>query len=120
VQDLEADGVEVYVIGFGVCGTFPTSPQPGPDPPACRGPESDLGSGRCPPISQSTCVSQIGNTGSGGNHDDSADRRLLKCLASSQPGTNDHYFEVNDADDLPAIFQIVAFEIASRGLTEGP
>jgi hypothetical protein len=106
-QALESDGVEIYVIGFGVCG--------GDQP--CSGPDADLS--QCPPVSEDTCNMRIGDTGGGSNHDNTADRRLLKCLASSSPDTNDHYFEVELADDLPAIFQVVAFEIASRGLTEG-
>jgi hypothetical protein len=108
-KDLESDGVEIYVVGFNVCGT---------DQP-CRGPETNMS--QCPAVSPSTCESQIGLSGSSSSrHDNQADRRLLKCLASSQDGTNSHYWEVSSASQLPSIFQIVAFEIASRGLTEGP
>jgi hypothetical protein len=117
VQDLEDDGVEIYVIGFAVCGTFPEVSVPGPNPPACLGPDSSLA--QCPAVSEGTCNSSIGDEGGGSNHDNTADRRLLKCLASSEDGTNTHYFEVRDSEDLPGIFQVVAFEIASRGLTEG-
>lgn len=107
-QDVEADGVEIYVVGFNVCGT---------DQP-CRGPDTVMS--QCPPVSPSTCNSQIGlSGGSSSRHDNQADRRLLKCMASSQDGTNSHYFEVSSASQLPSIFQIVAFEIASRGLTDG-
>jgi hypothetical protein len=109
-QDLEADGVEIYVVGFGVCGATPTSVG------TCNGPESDLL--RCVPISESECDSRIGDPGTDENHDNTADRRLLKCIATSEDGTNDHYFEVSDADALPGIFQVIAFEIASRSLSE--
>jgi hypothetical protein len=51
-------------------------------------------------------------------HDDTANRNLLKCLASSKPGTNDHYFEVPHASDLPGIFQVIAWKIAGRALTQ--
>jgi hypothetical protein len=111
--ELEADGIEVYVVGFNVCG---------PDQP-CAGPDTDMGA--CPATAQSTCDEQIGlvstsSSTSSSRHDNAADRRLLKCIASSRDGTNSHYFEVSSASQLPGIFQAVAFEIASRGLAEGP
>lgn len=39
---------------------------------------------------------------------------LLKCAASSTPGTNDHYFETNDATELTTIFQNIARLLALR------
>jgi hypothetical protein len=47
-------------------------------------------------------------------HDDTADRNLLKCLASSSAGTNDHYYEVETAEELPAVFRTIAQQIAYR------
>ncbi len=52
-----------------------------------------------------------------GNVGDSDAREMLKDIASSGPGTNDHYFETDNAEDLTCIFQGIAFEIAARGLT---
>jgi len=83
VDTMKANGVEVYVVGFGVCGT--------------------KNSNLCNP-------SLIGGT----SHDDTADRNLLKCLASSSPGTNDHYFETTSAADLPGIFNNIARLIGFR------
>lgn len=83
VDQMKADGVEVYVVGFGVCGTS----------------NNNL----CNP-------SLIGGTSS----DNTADRNLLKCLASSSPGTNDHYFEAATAADLPGIFTNIARLIGFR------
>jgi hypothetical protein len=83
VDAMKADGVEVYVVGFGVCGT--------------------KNSYLCNP-------SLIGGT----SHDNTADRNLLKCLASSTPGTNDHYFEASSASDLPGIFTNIARLIGFR------
>jgi Flp pilus assembly protein TadG len=83
---LRAQGIEIYVVAFGVCGTFNTS------------------------TATSAYCGQIGN----GDHDNTADQRLLKCMASSTPGTNDHYFRVPTASDLPAVFQEVARAIAFR------
>jgi Flp pilus assembly protein TadG len=83
---LRGEGVEIYVIAFGVCGSFNTNT---PTAAYCGG---------------------IGN----GDHDNTADQRLLKCIASSTPGTNDHYYRVPTAADLPAVFEEVARAIAFR------
>ena len=85
---LKTAGVEIYVVGFGVCGT-------------------DDGT-----IADSTYCSStnIGNT----QPDTIADQRLAKCLASSTPGSNDHYFRANTATDLPGIFSSIAQAIAFR------
>jgi hypothetical protein len=90
---MEDDGIEIYVVGFGVC-----------DPEAWPG---------APYYTDAQCDAQIGDSGSS-NHDDIADERLLKCIASSSAGTNDHYFWAEDADDLPAIFSTIAFQIGHR------
>jgi hypothetical protein len=83
---LRAAGVEIYVVAFGVCGTLnATTP------------------------TTSYC-NDIGNT----DHDNTADQRLLKCMASSTPGTNDHYYAVATASDLPQVFQTIAQTIAFR------
>jgi hypothetical protein len=89
VNELEGMGVAVYVVAFGTCG-------------------SDDGT-----IATDTWCSGVGNN----DHDNTADRRLLKCAASSNAGTNDHYFEVPTATDLPAVFQKIARAIGFR-LTE--
>lgn len=82
-QDLKSQGVEIYVVGLGVCG--------------------NTNSNMCD-------TNMIGST----VHDDTADRNLNKCIASSTEGTNDHYFEVDDATDLPDVFQSIAQQIAFR------
>ncbi len=83
---IKALGVEIYVVGLGVCGTddglLPTA-------------------GYC---------ANIGNT----SPDTVADQRLLKCVASSSGGTNDHFFPATTATQLPAIFQQIAQNIAFR------
>jgi Flp pilus assembly protein TadG len=82
-DQLKANGVEVYVVGFGVCGTS----------------------------NNNLC-----NTGMIGSstHDNTANRNLLKCIASSTAGTNDHYFEATSASQLPAIFTNIARLIGFR------
>jgi hypothetical protein len=83
---MKALDIEVYVVAFGVCGTLnSTTP------------------------STSYC-NNIGNS----DHDNTADQRLLKCIASSTSGTNDHYYAVPTASDLPAVFQEIAKAIAFR------
>lgn len=86
-ESLEAMGVEIYVVGLGVCGKEDSAKRSTPD--YCNG---------------------IGN----GAHDNEADRRLLKCIASSTDGTNDHYFEVDSATELPDVFGDIARAIAFR------
>jgi hypothetical protein len=86
---LKTAGVEIYVIGFGVCGTAISTT---PSTAYCSG---------------------IGNS----DHDNTADQRLLKCMASSTSGTNDHYFRPATAAALPAVFEEIAQQIAFR-LTE--
>jgi hypothetical protein len=80
---LKSQGVEIYVVGFGVCGS--------PNSNLC---DRDM----------------VGGT----SHDDYADRNLAKCIASSTAGTNDHYFEVPTAEDLPDVFGEIARQIAFR------
>ncbi len=82
---LKDQGVEIYIVGLGVCGS--EDGRTASDPGYCSG---------------------IGD----GAHDDVADQRLLKCIASSQ----DNYFRVSSAEDLPEIFQEVAGGIVGRGL----
>lgn len=70
-----------------------------------------VGLGVCGTPSSSLCdTGVVGSTA----HDNTADRNLLKCIASSSPGTNDHYFEVPTASDLPGVFTKIARSIAFR------
>ena len=46
--------------------------------------------------------------------DDTANHRLLKCIASSTNGTNDHYYYASDEDELTGIFTAIANQIAHR------
>jgi hypothetical protein len=85
-NSLKAANAEVYIVGFGVCGT-------------------DDGT-----IASAAYCSNIGNT----DPDTVADQRLLKCIAGSSAGTNDHYFHAATATDLPAIFTTIAQQIAFR------
>jgi hypothetical protein len=83
VNTMKSNGVEFYVVGFGVCGSSNTN--------LCN-------------------TSMIG-----GNYDDTtANRNLLKCIASSSSGTNNHYFEATTAADLPGIFTSIARLIGFR------
>ena len=88
---LKTQKVEIYVVNFGVCGTD---------------------DGKTP--SSTYCAegytAKIGNT----DPDTIADQRLAKCIASSVSGTNDHYFRVDTASDLPAVFTKIAQSIAFR------
>ena len=86
-KQMEADGIEIFVVGFGVC-------------------DHDAS----PVYTDAQCEAQIGNT----DHDDTADERLDKCIATSSPGKNDHYFWASTAGDLPTIFSQIAAQLAHR------
>ena len=83
---LKAQGVEIYVVNFGVCGTD---------------------DGMTP--STSYCAT-IGNA----DPDTIASQRLAKCSASSTSGTDDHYFRVDDPTALSGVFTKIAQNIAFR------
>jgi hypothetical protein len=84
---IKADNVIIYVVAFGTCD-----------------PDDDI------VYTTAQCDAQIGNT----DHDNTADERLAKCIASSTPGTNDHYYYAAEAEDLPSIFTQIAQQIAHR------
>jgi hypothetical protein len=86
-KEMEADGIEIYVVGFGVCG-------------------HDEG----PVYTDAQCDAQIGNN----DHDNTADERLDKCIETSTAGKNDHYFRSTGAIDLPNIFSQIAAQLAHR------
>jgi hypothetical protein len=84
---IEADGVEIFVVAFGVCSSNSTT------------------------YTQAQCNDgRIGNTDS----DTTADQRLLKCIASSAAGTNDHYYFATSASQIGTIFTAIATQIAHR------
>jgi hypothetical protein len=83
--------VEIYIVALDVCGN--------------NDPSVTASSNYCGAIGDSA-------------GDNTADRRLLKCIATSTTGTNDHYFEIEEASEIPAIFQQIAYGIASRSLIE--
>lgn len=89
---LKNSGIEIYVVAFGVCGTSNSTVY---TTNQCK---TDANGG------------QIGNN----NPDTTADSRLLKCIASSTQNTNDHYYNVPTAEDLPAVFEDIARAIAFR------
>jgi hypothetical protein len=91
---LKNQGIEIYVVAFGVCGTANSTVYT---------------STQCRKDTQSP-AGLIGNS----NPDTTADARLLKCIASSTTNTNDHYYAVPTASDLPAVFQDIAHAIAFR------
>jgi hypothetical protein len=90
--ELKSAGIEIYVVAFGVCGTA---------------------NGTVYTTDQCKTDSNGGFVGNS-DPDTSADSRLLKCLASSTQGTNDHYYNVPTAEDLPAVFEDIAHAIAFR------
>ena len=83
--------VEFYVVAFGVCGSIPAN--------------------------NATTYCDPAKVGASGYADSVHDRNMLKCIASSGSGTNDHYYEAATAADLAPLFQAVAAALQAR-LTE--
>jgi len=86
---LEALGAEIYVIGLGVCG-----PDDG---------KTKLTPGYCDGIGDAA-------------HDNTADQRLLKCIATSP----EHYtsVRVDEPDELAGAFREIAVALSNRGLLQ--
>ncbi len=87
-KEIEADGIEIFVVGFGVCGHDTSNTI----------------------YTDAQCDAQIGNS----DHDDTADERLDKCIATSSKTKNDHYFWASDASELPSIFGQIAAQLSHR------
>ncbi len=88
---LKAAGVEIFIVGLSVCG-------------------SDDGKNPASSAGTYCSSSNIGNS----DPDTVADQRLLKCIASSTSGTNDHYYTTSDPTQLSSIFGAIAQSIAFR------
>ena len=104
-QAIKAQGVEIFVVAFsgGVagCNLNDTKVYDDSNPSDCNSVvESPAG--------------PIGNTDNDNDNANPANARLLKCIASSSAGTNDHYFYANDDSELNAIFTAIANQIAHR------
>lgn len=90
-QAVKTDGIEIFVVRLGGCANNATVYTAAQCKTAFYG-------------------GQVGNT----DKDDIADQRLMKCVASSSTGGNDHYYYTNDANDLPGIFTSIANQISHR------
>jgi Flp pilus assembly protein TadG len=93
VDDLKDEGVEVFVVGYGVNGAA----DPGT---TC----DDAMRGR---------VGTFSGRHVTGSSDTQGDRELAKCIASSKEGTNDHYFETS-VTGLSDVFTHIARIITYR------
>jgi hypothetical protein len=101
---IKLDGVEIFVVAFGTCNGSNATVY------------NNSVAAQCNPIAQISPAAVPSPAGPIGNTDDdnTADNRLLKCIASSTVGTNDHYFYAASATDLPNIFTTIAAQIAHR------
>jgi hypothetical protein len=102
---IKAQGVEIFVVAFagGVpdCHLDSTKKYNDDDPADCNTVvESPAG--------------PVGNTDNDNNSSNPANLRLLKCIASSSPDTNDHYFYAASANELKDKFGAIANQIAHR------
>ncbi len=79
--------IEIYVIGYGVDG----------------------------PASSALCdPTQIGTGSNRHSSSDTGDLNLLKCMATSTAGSNDHFFNAPSAESLPGIFKLIAQRLSQR------
>jgi Flp pilus assembly protein TadG len=100
---LKAQEVEIYVVAFGACpDTTGTT--------AYNAAGSNTCTAQANPIVSPPASGRVGDT----TTETTANHRLLKCIASSRAGTNDHYFYADEADDLPQLFTTIAAQIAHR------
>jgi hypothetical protein len=83
---MKAQDIEIFVVALSPCGTVNGT------------------------VASTSYCNGIGN----GDSDGIADQRLVKCIASSTPGTNDHVFFVSQASELPGVFEIIAQTLAFR------
>jgi hypothetical protein len=102
---IKAQGVEIFVVAFagGTAG--------------CDLNDSKIYDDSNPADCNSVVDSPagpIGNDTDDNDSNDPANTRLLKCIASSTTGSNDHYFYANDSDELTSIFTAIANQIAHR------
>jgi hypothetical protein len=98
---MKQQDVEIFVVAFAAdipgCNLNSTAEYDYTDPDDCNTIlDADAG-----PIGDAT-------------HDGTANHRLLKCISSNTPGSNDHYFFADEAEDLDAIFTAIANQIAHR------
>jgi Flp pilus assembly protein TadG len=108
-QAIKAQGVEVFVVAFagGVANCHLDYPDLLYD---------DDNPAHCGTVLQDSAY-PIGQAGADGNNPKPATNpnvRLLKCIASSTNGTDDHYFFASDASELSGIFTKIANQIAHR------
>jgi hypothetical protein len=108
-QAIKAQGVEIFIVAFagGVANCELDYPDLIYD---------DDNPAHCGTVVQNTSY-PIGQSGPDGDDPKPATNpnvRLLKCIASSTNGTDDHYFFANSASELQGIFTKIANQIAHR------
>ena len=100
---IKAQGVEIFVVSFSACAnTDGTTVYNSAGSTTCQS--------QANPLVSAPASGKVGDTTS----ELTANMRLAKCIASSTPGTNDHYWYETNAANLPAIFTTIAAQIAHR------
>jgi hypothetical protein len=99
---IKAQGVEIFVVAF-------TAPSIAGCNLGSATIWNDVDPAECNTVLDAS-PGPIGNN----TNDNSANVRLLKCIASSTDETADHYFYASSASELPTIFTQIAAKIAHR------
>jgi len=100
---IKAQNVEIFVVAFSAC--------PNNDGNTVY---NNAGNVTCQsqtnPVVSPPFTGHVGDT----TTETTGNTRLVKCIASSTPGTNDHFWYSTDATQLPNIFTTIAAQIAHR------
>jgi Flp pilus assembly protein TadG len=100
---IKAQNVEIFVVSFSAC--------PNADGLTIHNaPGSTTCNSQANPITSPPASGRVGDT----TTETTANTRLAKCIASSSPNSNDHFWYATDAAQLPAIFTTIAAQIAHR------
>jgi Flp pilus assembly protein TadG len=100
---IKAQNVEIFVVSFSAC--------PNGDGNTIHNAAGQTTcSSQANPVVSAPASGRVGDT----TTETTANMRLAKCIASSTAGTNDHFWYLTDATQLPTVFTTIAAQIAHR------
>ena len=100
---IKAQNIEIFVVAFSACANNDGSTiYNASGNVSCQS--------QANPVSSPPASGRIGDTTS----EVTANTRLAKCIASSTPGTNAHFWYETNSANLPNIFTTIAAQIAHR------
>jgi Flp pilus assembly protein TadG len=100
---IKSQNVEIFVVSFSACSN-------GDGSTIYNNSGNQTCASQTNPVVSPPFSGHVGDT----TTETTANTRLVKCIASSTPGTNDHFWYSTNAADLPNIFTTIAAQIAHR------